>query len=178
MLQNSNTWLLFEHFAQFPTKKHYLIGLSRELGLAHTTIKRELETLEKEGLIVRHEELRGSRSFPLYQATRNEVFQEHKRLSNLFELRRTKLISFLEEITGAQAIVLFGSYEQGEDDETSDIDLFLVAKEQEIALDTFEKQLNRKIELHFAEEFTKLPVELRNNIVNGVVLSGFLEAFH
>ena len=44
-------------------------------------------------------------------------------------------------------------------------------------LERFEKSLNRKISLHFSDNFNKLPKELRNNIINGVRLAGYLEAF-
>ena len=40
-----------------------------------------------------------------------------------------------------------------------------------------EEKLNRKIELHFNERFASYPKELKNNIINGVVLMGFLEGY-
>ena len=76
------------------------------------------------------------------------------------------------------SIVLFGSYQKGEDTIKSDIDLFIESKEQNINLQEFETKLNRKIQLHFNESFEKYPKELKNNICNGIVLKGYLEIFN
>ena len=61
--------------------------------------------------------------------------------------------------------------------EGSDIDLFVECRKEEINLKRFEKKLGRKIELHFNENFLSYPKELKNNIINGMVLSGFLEGY-
>ena len=76
-----------------------------------------------------------------------------------------------------KSIVLFGSYQRGEDIENSDIDLFIESKKEKLDINIFEKKLKRKIELHFKEDFTSYPKELKNNIINGIVLSGFLEGY-
>ena len=87
------------------------------------------------------------------------------------------LVELIEEKLTPKSLVLFGSYCRGEDDETSDIDLFLECKREGISADKFQQKLGRKIELHFSENFSLLPKELKNNIANGIVLSGFLEVY-
>ncbi|MCD6464256.1 nucleotidyltransferase domain-containing protein [Candidatus Woesearchaeota archaeon] len=74
-------------------------------------------------------------------------------------------------------IVLFGSCARGEDIETSDIDLFVQAKEKALSLTKYENLLNRKISLFFKQNFLKLSNELKNNIINGIVLKGYLKVF-
>jgi len=76
-----------------------------------------------------------------------------------------------------KVIILFGSYQRGEDIEESDIDIFVEGKKEELNLDKFKKQLKRNIQLHFQEDFKKYPKELKNNIVNGIMLDGYLEAY-
>ena len=71
-------------------------------------------------------------------------------------------------------IGVFGSYVRGEQRKKSDIDIFLIAKEKKIDLDKYEKKLNRKIQMFFSENLSRLPKELQNNILNGIILSGFL----
>ena len=53
------------------------------------------------------------------------------------------------------------------------------AKKKDMDLSSYEKysEFNRKIQIHFSEKFKELPKELKNNIVNGVVLKGYLEAY-
>ena len=87
------------------------------------------------------------------------------------------MIEFIEEKLMPKSIVLFGSYRRGEDTESSDIDLFVECKEESINLKPFEKVLGRKIEIHFKEDFMSYPKELKNNIINGIVLNGFLDGY-
>src|SRR3989338_7282226 len=47
-------------------------------------------------------------------------------------------------------------------------------EEKKIDLDKYEKKLNRKIQMFFSENLSRLPKELQNNILNGIILSGFL----
>ena len=76
-----------------------------------------------------------------------------------------------------EVIVLFGSAAKGEDIKTSDIDLFIQCKERKIELEKFEKKINRRISLFFAEDFSDLSGELRNNLINGIKLKGYLKVF-
>ena len=107
----------------------------------------------------------------------NKIFKKYKIIHNLSSILESGVIDFIEETVSPKSIVLFGSYSRGEDIENSDIDLFVECKNEELDLKSFEKKLGRKIELHFNEKFTMYPKELKNNIINGVVLNGFLEGF-
>ena len=44
-------------------------------------------------------------------------------------------------------------------------------------LEKYEKKLDKKIQLFFSEDIKKLPTELRNNILNGIKLRGYLKIF-
>jgi predicted nucleotidyltransferase len=74
-------------------------------------------------------------------------------------------------------IVLFGSASRGEDVEDSDMDLLVIAKEKKVELERFEDKVKRKISLHFEEKVSNIPKELLNNVVNGIVVHGYLEVF-
>ena len=74
-------------------------------------------------------------------------------------------------------IILFGSFLRGEDTEESDVDLFVEAPGQKLKFTRFEKRLGRRVELHFNESFHSYPTELKNNLVNGLVVHGFLEGY-
>lgn len=87
------------------------------------------------------------------------------------------LIEFLKKEFMPNCIILFGSFARGEDIEDSDIDLFLECKKKNINLSKFEKQLNRKIQLHFNDNFKQYAKELKNNIINGIILDGYIEGY-
>ena len=178
MLQKSSISQTEAVFFVNPTTHHYLIEISRKTEIAHTSIKKNLDALVKQGIIIKFAEKKGKRAFPLYRAnTDSKLFKKQKMLYNLSSLLESNLLEFLEEKLMPSSIVLFGSYQRGEDTESSDIDIFVECKEKEQDLDPFEKKLKRKIHLHFKEHFTSYPKELKNNILNGIVLSGFLEGY-
>lgn len=178
MLQLCSMDRTIEVFFANPTKKHYLMDISRTIGLAHTSVKKNLDKLIKLGLILESVEKKGDRKFPLYQANLdNKLFKKYKTVYNISTIFKSKIIEYIEEKLMPKSIVLFGSYQRGEDVEKSDIDLFIECKKNELDTSSFEKKLGRKIELHFNDNFNSYSKELKNNIINGIVLSGFLEGY-
>lgn len=165
-------------FFREPTKEHYLIEVSKKAGLSHTSTKAHLQTLIKLSIIKETTEKKGNREFPVFRADiNNKNYKNYKKIYNLLELQNSKLIDFLKDALMPKCIVLFGSYQRGEDSEDSDIDLFIECKEEKIDVSKFAKILDRNIQLHFKEDFKKYPKELKNNIINGMLLEGYLEAF-
>ena len=177
MLQKSSISRTAEVFFLNPTKAHYLMDISRKIGVAHTSVKKSLTKLVNLGLIEEKKEKKGTRIFPVYKAKKEPAFKKYKKLYNLSSVMESKLVEFIEEKLTPRCIVLFGSYSRGEDTEDSDIDIYVECKKEDLSLRKFEKNLGRKIELHFNESFASYPKELKNNIINGIVLSGFLEGY-
>ena len=178
MLQKSSILRTLEVFFRSPISEHYLMDMSRRLGLAHTSVKKNLVRLVRLGLIEEKREKRGSRTYPVYSANSDsKSFRQYKKIHNLASIFESGLVDFIEDKLAPKAIVVFGSYHRGEDTESSDIDIFVECKREALNLDKFEKQLSRKIEIHFNENFTSYPKELKNNIINGMVMKGFLEGY-
>ena len=178
MLQKSSMNKTAEVFFISPTKKHYLMDISRNIKLAHTSVKNSLNKLIKLGLITKFIENKGGRKFPIYKANLDDKnFKKYKVIYNISAILESGLIDFIEDKLMPNSIVLFGSYQRGEDIEGSDIDLFVECKRKELNLSLFEKKLMRKIQLHFNEKFSSYSKELKNNIINGMVLKGYLKVF-
>jgi predicted nucleotidyltransferase len=178
MLQKSSTQLVADVFYQSPTKPHYLMDISRQTKIAHTSVKKNLRQLVKQGMITQYKEKRGSRIFPFYNANLDSrLFKAHKLAYNLITLHESGLIEYLNDTFAPRSVVLFGSYSRAEDVEDSDIDLFVQCRQANMELRRFEKKLGRKIELHFYEKFSTLSEEFRNNVINGITLAGFLEGY-
>jgi len=178
MLQKCSILKVAGVFFQEPTREHGLLEISRKTSIAHTSVKNHLETLKKMKIISEHPEKKGSRLYPMYKAEQtNWAFRDYKKIYNLAELIKSGLIKYLKDKLNPRSIMLFGSYQRGEDLEDSDIDLFLETEKTSIDSLKFEKILKRKIQLHFKENFKEYPAELKNNIINGTILEGYLEAF-
>ena len=178
MLQKYSVWKTMGIFFENPTKEHYLIDLSRTIKLSHTSVKNNINQLLKEEFIIETIEKKGSRKFPIYKANiNNNKYKQYKRIFNQLSIIDSGLIEYLEQEITPNNIILFGSYQRGEDIEDSDIDLFIESKNKELNLRNFEKKLKRRIQIHFKENFSSYPKELKNNIINGIIIYGFLEAF-
>jgi len=173
MLQKYSLWKTLTVFFIEPTKEHYLMDISRKINLAHTSVKKNLTELVKLGLVKESINKQGTRNFPVYKADMNH-YKTYKKIHN--QLSVEELIEYLNDSLFPKAIVLFGSYQKGEDTENSDIDIFVQCKKTDIELKRFEKKLYRKIQLHFNQEFS-FSKEVKNNIINGIVLKGFLEGY-
>lgn len=173
MLQKCDSWKMLELVFKFPTKRFHLRELSRLLKWGPGRVERHMKGLIKLGLITENIE----KNLKIFKADKeSEEFKQLKKCYNLLSIREA--VDFINEELGfPQAIILYGAAVHGEDTETSDIDLFIVGKEKEMDLSKFEKKLNRKIHLMFAkniEQLKKSP-RLLNNLINGIVVSGYLK---
>ena len=101
---------------------------------------------------------------------------ELKRAENLRNIYTSGLSDYLEvELAGA-TIILFGSYSMGEDTNTSDIDIAVIGrKEKMLHLREYEKILNREININFYNSWKEIHEHLKNNILNGILLHGYVE---
>jgi predicted nucleotidyltransferase/predicted transcriptional regulator len=173
MLQKSNSWLVFKEFLDKPNQKHQIRKISKNINLATTSVKKHIEQLIKEKLVIEGKDI-----FKFYKANfENKRFRFYKKINSLDVIENSGVLNFIEDETGSEAIYLFGSIAKGEDLDDSDVDLYVQAPEKSLTLDKFEKKINKKIQLFFAEDISKLPSELRNNILNGIKLRGFIKIF-
>ncbi|MDO8517623.1 MAG: nucleotidyltransferase domain-containing protein [Nanoarchaeota archaeon] len=152
----------------------YLRQISRKAGIAVTSTKTYLDELLKEGLIIKINE----GIYPSFKANRdNNLFKFYKKLNIVERIEVSGLIDYLSDSCLPNSIILFGSASKGEDIKNSDIDLFVQSKEKKLNLEKYEKLLNRKINLFFEPNFFRLNKELKNNILNGIKLKGYIEVF-
>ncbi len=101
---------------------------------------------------------------------------ELKRVENLKNIYLSGLSNYLEEKLAGATIILFGSYSKGEDTENSDIDLAVIERKNKmLELEKYEKILNRKINTNFYDSWKKIDENLKNNILNRIVLKGGVE---
>ncbi|OYT32192.1 hypothetical protein B6U93_02410 [Candidatus Woesearchaeota archaeon ex4484_78] len=174
MFKNYNKYKILKLFLNSPTESFRLRELSRLSNISPLSVMNYLKKFEKEGLIKRFVK----RKIPFYQAERdNEKFILYQKLSIIYELHESGLVDDLWDKLSPEAIILFGSFAKGEAVESSDIDIFIIGKEKKIDLTEFEKKLNKKIHLMFEPNLKNISKELKNNLINGVVLKGFLKVF-
>ena len=137
------------------------------------SVRNHVKKLEKEGVVKREK----TGVYQSYIASKNELFKVYKRNDILLRLQESGLVSFLADRFVPDAMVLFGSASRGEDVEESDIDLLVMAKEKSVDVRKFQNTLKRRIALHLEQKVSDIPRDFLNNIINGIVVYGYLEVF-
>jgi len=137
------------------------------------SVRNHVKKLEKEGFVKREK----TGVYESYIASKNELFKVYKRNDILLRLQESGLVSFLADRFVPDAMVLFGSASRGEDVEESDIDLLVMAKEKSVDVRKFQNTLKRRIALHLEQKVSDIPRDFLNNIINGIVVYGYLEVF-
>jgi len=168
----NNIYKILELFIGFPTKDFSVRGIARKLNLSHATILKYINDLLKINLIKKKEET----LYPTFYAnTKNPKYKFYKKNYLIFKIKESNLINFIQKQTLPFSIILFGSGAKATFTERSDIDIFVEAKESKLDISKYEKKLNRKINLLFEPNINNLSKELRNNLINGIVLYGFIK---
>lgn len=163
-----------QEFLKFPRKNFQMRELSRIVKIAQPSVINHLKALVKENLVIK--EKKGI--YPTFRANReDETFKIYKKMDLLLRLKQTGLLDSIQDSCMPNVIILFGSAAKGEDIEESDLDIFVQSPQKKLALEKYEKLLNRKTALFFEENFSKLSKELKNNILNGIILRGYIKIF-
>jgi predicted nucleotidyltransferase len=127
-----------------------------------------LSSFEKEGILLKEKD-------------RNYLFFSANKESKLFiDLSKiywgnilSPLILNLDSVLLNPAIILFGSLSKAEVNENSDVDLAILSKRKPINLEKFEVSLKRKVQIFWFDSTDNIKDEnLKNNIINGYVLTG------
>ena len=166
---------IFRFLCMNAGKNFNLSEIARNLKVSPTAVSKSFINLKKEKIIIINE--KGAMNLLLIELNlENQRVMELKRVENLSMIYESELISFLSETIPGATIILFGSYSRGDDDYSSDIDLAIIGgKEKSIDLLKFEKILKKKIVLNFYNNLKDIEKNLKNNLLNGIVLNGALE---
>lgn len=164
---------IMKAFFNSPSQNFHIRELSRLTKIPVSTVSRIIKDILKKDL------LSVKRKTPILELGANlesKNFIQHRKEFNISQIKNMGILDFLiSKYNEPEAIVLFGSYSRGEDIEKSDIDILVVTNKR-IApnLEKYEKLLQRKI--HLLEMNIKdIKPELLNNIINGIILHGYLK---
>lgn len=165
-----------EYFLNNPTVKLRVRQIEKTLKIPLPSAIRYAKELTEEK-ILKTEKISNIKLFTAN--TTSERFLLEKKLHNIKQIYNSGLINYLIEEYSNPAIILFGSYSKGEDIENSDIDMYVqTPSKKKPPLKKFEKILNRKIQIFSHKNIKGIsnPM-LANNIINGIILNGFIEIF-
>ncbi len=167
----NNIYRILELFMQYPGRDFSARGIARSLELSHATVLKHIDELEKQDLVRK----KTTTLYPAYYANaESEKLRFYKQEKIVYDINGSGLTGYLQKKLLPSSIVLFGSCAKGTYDENSDIDIFVEAGQAVADLGRYEKKLRRKINIIFEQRLSSLSIELRNNIINGVILYGFM----
>lgn len=147
-------------------------NIAEKLGVSPTAVSKSLKLLEKENLIKAIKDEK-SQTFQIGLNLENPHVFQIKRAENLKMLYESGLIDFLSETFSGVTLILFGSFSFGEDNNHSDIDIAIIGiKEKRLNLDQYEKLFSKQIVLQFYNDFSGIHKNLRESILNGIILKG------
>ncbi|MEK6916669.1 MAG: nucleotidyltransferase domain-containing protein [Nanoarchaeota archaeon] len=175
---NKSSFKIAKLIFNCPNKVYHIRMLERETGLSTTAIKDAIKYF-KEFEIISIDST--TLTTNIKANLESESYRFYKFVFNIYRLKRYLFIdNLIRAYNNPEAIVLFGSFARGEDIEESDIDILIItSNEPEEYLTklifTFEKELNRKINIHTLPSLEKSSVEFKNNLANGIVLYGYLK---
>lgn len=174
MIKKSVNQKIKEYFFKNPTSKLRIREIERNVKISLPSAISQTKELVKKGILKRTE----ISNITLFSANRaSHAYLLEKRLFNIKELFDLGLIGKIKANYGKNCpIILFGSYFKGEDIEESDIDIYVQTTKNKIAFPEIEVKLKRKIQMFIYKNLKSIKnKDLANNILNGIVLNGYIE---
>ena len=145
------------------------------LGVSQPAVTKALPNLEKENFILIKKD-KETKRWAIKLNMDNHKVMQLKRVDNIKQVYESRFADFLEKEFAGATIILFGSYSRGDDTLNSDIDVAVIGRKNKlINLEQFEKMLEREIRINFYDSFKDIHKNLKENLLNGIVLSGGIE---
>ena len=149
--------------------------IANALNVSPSAISKALKIFTKDELIIYKKSSRMN-LISIELNRDNQIVIPLKRIQNLKSLYESGIVKLLEHQFPGTQIILFGSYSYGTDTLGSDIDIAIIgSKTKELKLEQFEKLFEREIILQFYDSLQSIHKNLKNSLLNGVILKGVIE---
>ena len=166
MEQINQKWdKILELFFEYSNKSFSVREISKKVGIPSSSVQRYLQILKKENLITGEN-----------KAIITPYFKFRKTFYLIDKIYNIGILDFINRELNPSLVIVFGSVRKGEYEKESDIDIFVESSvKKELNLKKFEKNLGHNIQLFIESDINKLHSNLRNNIINGIKLNGYLK---
>jgi predicted nucleotidyltransferase/DNA-binding transcriptional regulator YhcF (GntR family) len=163
-------------------QKFNLRGIAKILKVSPTAVSKAIKELEKENIISIEKSKTMNLTYVQFNRN-NERAINLKRAENLRIIYESGLQKFLYDQFSGCTIILFGSYSKGEDvcygkmdERSSDVDIAIIGtKEKIMNIHEFEEKIKLEISINFFKSWKEIHLNLKNNILNGIILSGSVD---
>jgi len=167
---------VLELFLSNPYEEYYLRETARTLDMDAMTVKRSLDLLVDDGLLMKFKQ----KNMILYKANlENKACRFQKISYNLSWLNDKKLVDLVDSSSsGSSSMVLFGSYAKGENDHESDIDVVLIASKFKDISQKLRKAMGKEVNVvsftpaQWSKQAKQNPAFYLDVITDGIALKG------
>jgi DNA-binding transcriptional ArsR family regulator len=161
---------VLEVLCRFPDREFTVSELAEESGKSKSLVSGKVSEFVEKGLV--SVESKGNSKFVRFNRSNNQALRV-KRLLNLNRFYQSGLVDNLVDFYSyPEAIVLFGSFADGEDTEESDVDVCVVSGKEE-SFDAGEV-LGREVSVTVFNK-DEIPDNMLETLANGITVYGFLE---
>jgi len=167
---NNADWKVLDYIVENPYKKLYLREISKNLSISPSSVKKALDILRKNEIII--EENLGNLRI-VSGNYEQSLFRYIKIAMNMDKIR-----ALIEKMLPASSIVLYGSYAKGENDEKSDIDVFIISNSKKPLIDEWVGKRLQIVKMTPAEwdKTKKSNHAYAEEIMRGILLHGEMPA--
>lgn len=166
-------------FFAFPYKQVSLNELSKNLEISKVNANRIVARLIGDGFL--NKKVIG-KTWQLLCNTKHQFNQSEKIPYNLKLIYNSGVLNLINnKFPNAKAIILFGSYRWGSDDENSDIDIAVeILGKEKLKIEKLTRlkvigfRKNVPVNIHLFSK-KNIDINLYTNIINGILLEGLIE---
>ena len=178
-LENETYLKVQTWFFSYPNSEISLSDLSKRVRISKTTANKVVLHLEKEGFLKKA--VLGKMWW--ISCNQNHFYNYSRKIAyNLEMIYKSKVLELIHSaVKSPRAIILFGSYRKGDDNERSDVDIAVeILGDEELriiklgTMPHFGYRYDVPVNIHIFSR-NKIDLNLFANIANGIVLEGFLE---
>lgn len=163
---------VLELFFNEPTKHWHFKDVVKQARISEDRANYWLRKLMRED-VINHVKQRGKMPYFIARYEHPD-YENKKKLYALNRMFETGLLSRLQSLKNAKAVVIFGSFARGDWNAGSDIDVFIYGDPEELKFGAIWKGLGRVVEVHTAK--TKKDLKgIRSGLINNVVKGYFVK---
>lgn len=171
----SKEFKILELFFNEPSRYWHFKDIVDNAKISENRANYWLKILKKENIIV-YNKIKGK--MPFYTANFDNInYKNKKKIYALEQFYDTGFLNHLETLN-ANTIIIFGSFSRADWHKKSDIDLFIIGKDEKFEKAKYENKLKREIQVFTfkdKKEAKDLNPYLINNIINGYFVKGEIQ---
>lgn len=176
MGKQSKELKVLELFLNEPSKHWHFNEVVKKAEISEAKASKWLRKFHEE-MLIKH--VKPRRKMPYFMANfENPNYMNRKKIFALTLMHETGLLSYLQTLKQAKAVVIFGSFVRSDWHKDSDIDVFIYGNPENFKHGGIWKGLHRFINVYACKnkkETREISQEFMNNVIRGYFVKGSVQ---